>query len=113
MANNRVFRSVLLASGVLLMAACASQPAATTAPAAVSAPPLLDKKFQLAARHYQKFQHEGQTVYCKKEKVTNTNIPQVQCFSESQLRQEVENFEKWRNPVARPLMPGAGQGGIG
>ncbi len=111
MARNHVFRSVLLASGVFLMVACASKP--VSSPATVAITPLLEKKFQIVARNYQMFQHEGQTVYCKKEKVTFSNIPQVQCLSESQLRREVEGFERWRNPVARPLMPGAGQGGIG
>ena len=115
MARNRVFLSVLLAAGVLLMAACASQPASApgTAALAPTRTPLLEKKFQRATVHYQQFQHEGQTVYCRKEKATYSNIPEVQCLTESQLRQEVESFERWRNPVARPLMPGAGQGAVG
>jgi len=111
MATNCVIRSVLWAAGALLMAACATQPISSPATAAVT--PLLEKKFQIAARNYQMFQHEGQTVYCKKEKVSFSNIPQVQCLSEPQLRREIEGFERWRNPVAGPLMPGAGQGGIG
>jgi len=111
MTTNHVLRSVLLAAGVLMVAACASQPVSSPAAAAVPTP-LLEKKFQQAAANYQKFQHEGQLVYCKKEKVITSAIPVVQCLSESQLRLEVENSERWRNPVARPLMPGAGQTGI-
>jgi len=112
MPGNRVFRSILLATGVLLMASCASQPASSPATAREPSP-LLEMKFQRAAQHYEKFQYEGQVVYCKKEKPTYSNIPEVQCLTESQLRREVESFERWRNPVARPLMAGAGQGGIG
>jgi len=112
MARNHVVRSVLLAAGVLLIGACASQPVSSPASAAVPSP-LLEKKFQQAAAHYQKLQHEGQVVYCKKEKVLTSAVPVVQCLSESELRLQVENSERWRNPVARPLMPGAGQGGIG
>jgi hypothetical protein len=105
MARNQVFRFVLPAAGVLVMAACASQPAST--------PSLLEKKFQIAAKYYEKVQHEGQTVYCKKEKALTSAIPFVQCLTEPQLRLEVENAERWRNPVPRPLVAGAGQGGIG
>jgi hypothetical protein len=97
-------RYLLLVAGTLTVAACTIQPPSHT---------LLDKKFERAARHYDKYQHEGQVVYCKKEKVITSAIPAVHCLSEDQLRQEVASFERWRNPVARPLMPGTGQGGIG
>jgi len=111
MATNNVFRSVLVAAGLVLMAACASQP--VSSPATAAAPtPLLEKKFERAVVHYQKYQHEGQVVYCKKEKRFMSNIPEMQCLSESQLRAEIESYERWRNPVARPLMPGAGQTGV-
>ena len=113
MARNHIFRSVVLAAGLLLIAACASQPASTPASATAPAASLLEKKFQVATKYYQKLQQDGQTVYCKKEKVLTSAIPLVQCLTESQLRLEVESFERWRNPVARPLMAGAGQGGIG
>jgi outer membrane biogenesis lipoprotein LolB len=103
MATTRVIHSILLAAGVLLMTACASQPEGA----------LLEKKFQQAAQHYQKFQHEGRTVYCKKEKVLTSAVPVTQCLSEAELRLRVENSERHRNAVGRPLVAGAGQGGIG
>ena len=105
MARNRIFRSVLLAAGVLLMGACASQPA--------SRETLLERKFQVAAKYYQKYQHDGEIWYCKKERPTYSSISGVQCFTESQLRLQVENFERSRNPVQRPMVAGTGQGGIG
>jgi len=94
MATNRVFRSVLLASGVLLTAACASQTASTTGS-------LDEKYFQREAKNYQKFQHEGQTVYCQSERQATSLIPYKWCISESALRQRVENDRRSRNAVTR------------
>ncbi|HEY6123568.1 MAG TPA: hypothetical protein VIV63_02870 [Steroidobacteraceae bacterium] len=112
MARNLIVRSVILSTVALLIAACASQPASSVAYASAQSS-RLDKKFQATARQYQKFRHEGQTMYCKKEKVITSAIPVMQCLSEPQLRLQVENYERSRNPIARPLAPGAGQGGIG
>jgi hypothetical protein len=97
MIKNHLFHSVLVAAGVLLIAACASEPRGS----------LLEKKFQRAAQHYEKFQHDGQTVYCRKE-------VQVQCLTEAQLRNQVERYERTRNTVNGPPIPaGAGQGSVG
>jgi hypothetical protein len=97
MARNRVFRSVLLASGVLLIAACASQPASKTGS-------LDEKYFQREASNYQKFQHEGQTVYCQTEPHDASLIPynpNKRCITEAALRQAVENYRRNRIPVPR------------
>jgi hypothetical protein len=112
MGTSQVFRSVLLASGVLLIAACASHPVSSPASATVPGP-LLEKKFEIAAAQYQKFQHEGQTMYCRKEKVVTSAVPVAQCLTEPQLRLQVENSERWRNPVQRggPQVVSAGIGG--
>ncbi len=109
MANNRVFGSVALASVTLLVAACASR----SVPKYAADPPLLEKKFQQAAKHYQKYLHEGQTVYCRKEKVITSAVPVMHCLTEPQLRMQVESFQRTRNPVQRAVTPGTGQGGIG
>jgi len=95
MARNRVFRSVLLAAGVLLMAACASPPVSTTRP-------LDEKYFQRETNNYLKFQHEGQTVYCRTEPGAASLIPfdpNRRCISEAALRQAVENYRISRNAV--------------
>jgi len=113
MAGNRVFRSVLLAGGVLLIAACASQP--VSSPARESDPtPLLEMKFQRAARHYdQKYQHEGQIVYCKRG--ATRSLPPTECIYESALRLQVENMQRSRNGVTRggPQYVGTVPGGSG
>jgi hypothetical protein len=96
MPNNRVSRTFSLFVGVLSIAACASQPVSAPATA------LLERKFQIAARHYQSVQYKGQTVYC--EKPATRTMPYKQCFTEAQLRREVESFERWRNPVQRPVI---------
>jgi hypothetical protein len=92
--------SALLAGGALLIAACASHP--VSSPALPSDPtPLLEEKFQIAVKQYEKFEHDGQTMYCRKDKVATSAIPIVQCLTEPQLRLEVENHERWRNPVTQ------------
>ena len=90
MASNGVFRSVLLASGVLLMAACASQPAGS----------LNQKYFEREANNYLKFQHEGQTVYCQNNPSSASHIAHKQCITEAALRQRVENSRVSRNTVS-------------
>jgi hypothetical protein len=112
MATIRVFQS-LLASCVLPIAAWASQPPAATASDPAPSASLAEEKFQRVARTYKMYQHEGQTVYCKKERVITSTIPHMRCLTEPQLRAEVESQLKWRNPVTRPLVAGIGQGGIG
>jgi hypothetical protein len=90
MDTTRDFRSVLLLAGVLALAACATPTDRT---------PLLEKKFQRAAKHYQKFQHEGQVVYCRKDG------PNVHCLTEPQLRRQVESYERNRNAVSYARIP--------
>ena len=126
MESMKFFRSALVATGVLLVAACASQPASQPAPAAAPAPAAkaapaasaapaaaaaaspeakpeadaaaaLEKKFQEAARSYRAVQKDGKTMYCKKERPVNSTIPRVQCISESQLRLQVEQMEQTRD----------------
>jgi hypothetical protein len=113
MASNRVFRSVLLATGVLLIAACASQ--TTSSPARASDPtPLLEMKFQRAAKHYDlKFQHEGQIVYCKRG--ATRSLPPTECIYESALRVQVENYQRSRNggPIGGPPYVATVPGGSG
>lgn len=91
MVGTRVFSSILLTAGVLLVAACAAEPRT----------PLLEMKFQRAAATYQKVDVHGQTVYCKKgEPSTDSRVPGWRCLTEPQLREEVASFERWRNAVA-------------
>jgi hypothetical protein len=105
MATNSVIRSILLATGVLLIAACATQPAATPGSASVPGTatswantPLLEKKFQREANNYQQYQFEGQTVYCQRG--ATRSMPKS-CFTEAALRKRVELFERDRNGIAR------------
>lgn len=122
MALKTFARTVLLAAGVSILAACASQPAdapAAPAPAAAPAAPAAaapaaatasaeakpeadaasaaEKKFQEAARSYRMVEKDGQTMYCKKEKPMGSTIPRMQCITESQLRLEVEQMEDLRD----------------
>jgi hypothetical protein len=100
--------------GAAALAACASQPAsdspvkAPTQAAPVSAAPnaaaaesdtatALEKRFQEAARSYKTVQKDGKTLYCKREKVIGSTIPTMNCITEAQLRNEVENMEEYRS----------------
>jgi len=90
MASNRVFRSALLAASVLVMAACASQPEGS----------LLEMKFERAANQYdQKYQYQGQVVYCMRG--ATRSLPPTECITESALRLQVENMQRSRNSVGR------------
>jgi hypothetical protein len=108
--------SAALGVCVALLAACASQPAATEATAAKAPAPVaaaaakpepaaqtesdtaaaFEKKFQDAARGYKVVERDGKTLYCKREKVIGSTIPTMQCLTESQLRNQVENMEDLR-----------------
>jgi hypothetical protein len=102
MARNTVFSSALLAASVLLISACASPPRSST-PADSPG----ERLFQREAANYLKFENDGKTVYCTREKNGNSLIPytgHVRCVSESQLRQTVENWQRTRNPVQRPFI---------
>jgi membrane-bound lytic murein transglycosylase B len=143
MESLKFFRTALVATGVLLVAACASQPASQPAPAAASAPAAkaapaasaapaaaaaspeakpeadaaaaLEKKFQEAARSYRAVQKDGKTLYCKKERPINSTIPRVQCITESQLRLQVEQMDEMRDGLRNSsrCTMGAGCGGGG
>jgi hypothetical protein len=110
MSSNRVFRSVLFAAGAVLLTACASQ---TVAPNGT----LDDKYFEKEAQNYEKFQHEGQTVYCSTPETRGAAIipyiGHVRCISEPDLRLAVRDWRRDRVPAVRPAPAGAGQGGIG
>jgi len=118
MSINKFFPSMALVAAVLA-AACASSPASTDAPGRTAPPPVaaapaapvtqtpaaqteadtaaaLEKKFQDAAKGYKVVQKDGQTLYCKREKVIGTTIPTMQCMTEAQLRTRVENMEELR-----------------
>jgi len=104
MASNHVFRSVLLAAGVLLVAACASQPEGS----------LLETKFQRAAKQYDRtYQYQGQVVYCKRG--ATRSLPPTECVYESALRLQVENMHRSRNAVGYggPQYVGTVPGGSG
>ena len=91
MASFRVFRTVLVATAVLLMAGCATQSGYM---------PLQEKLFQREANNYDaQFLYEGQKVYCKRG--ATRSLPYQECVSETALRRRVENHHRDRNDVQR------------
>jgi len=95
MAIKHILRTALLATGVLLIAACASQPSKAA---------LDEEYFQKEVSNYLKFQHEGKTVYCTSKDSGSSIIPYTgttRCVTEARLRQVVEEWRMQRNPVVR------------
>jgi hypothetical protein len=103
MATSRVFRSILLAAGVLAMAGCASRPEGS----------LLETKFQRAANSYDyALPYQGTTVYCNRG--ATRSLPLDGCVTETQLRAQVENAHMGRGTASGRSPPaGVGQGMIG
>ncbi len=97
MATNHVVRSVLLASGAFLLAACATQ--SDRAPGSLE-----EKYFQREAKNYQKFTHEGLTIYCQNQPRAASLIPNKWCMTEEALRLRVEDARRSRNPVQPVLV---------
>jgi hypothetical protein len=113
----KLLQTLSIGIAAAALAACASQPAADAAPAKAptqaaspaSAPApsaagteaetagALEKRFQEAARSYKTVQKDGKTLYCKREKRMGTTIPTMNCMTEAQLRNQVENMEEYRN----------------
>jgi hypothetical protein len=127
-------KSVLVLSmglAAALLTACASQPeaqgaAAPTAAQAASAPAAagnpapsterdtasaMEQKFQETARSYKTVQKDGKTMYCKREKVIGTTIPTMQCYTETQLRNQIEATEELKKRMRRGGGPCVQTGG--
>ena len=96
MVRPRIASSVLIAAGVFLGAAGAADPAFSIA----SANSVDEKYFQKEAENYQKFQDEGQTVYCTSAKTSDEalipHIGYVRCISEADLRRVVRDWRRDR-----------------
>ena len=91
MIRHRVISSMLLATGVFLLAGCAAQPASTES--------LDERYFQREANKLEKYQYEGQTVYCQNDSSIGSLIVHKRCISETALRQLVEDSRRMRNAV--------------
>jgi hypothetical protein len=131
MAFKNLVLTLSIGLGAAMLSACASQPQPATAPAAKPAPPAaskpssavteadtataMEKRFQDAARSYKVVQKDGKTLYCKREKQIGTTIPTMNCMTESQLRNQVETMEEYRQRArnAARCTHGAGCGAGG
>jgi hypothetical protein len=123
MASLKQIRSLAMASCAAWFVACASSaptpetaPAVTTSveeaqsPANIASKPepvwsgtteaevaaALERKFQEAARGYVKLKKDGVMMFCKRYRVIGSNIPTIQCITEAELRNQVENMDDYR-----------------
>jgi hypothetical protein len=124
-------KSVLVLSvglAAVWLSACASQPEPqnTAAPPAASASAAeakpapsterdtasaMEQKFQETARSYKTVQRDGKTMYCKREKVIGSTIPTMQCYTETQLRNQIEATEELKKRMRRGGGPCVQTGG--
>ena len=97
MTRNGVFQSILISAGVILMAGCVTvYPGGNPVPEGS----LDDRYFQKEAAYYEKYQNEGQVVYCSTPKTSGNAmypyIGHVRCISEPELREAVRDRRKDR-----------------
>jgi hypothetical protein len=132
MANRKLLLTLSAGVAAAVLAACAAQPAAqsTPAPAVASASAgapasaqpasaateadtasAMEKKFQEVARTYKTVQRDGKTLYCKREKVIGSTIPTMQCYTETQLRNQIEATEELKKRMRRGGGPCVQTGG--
>jgi hypothetical protein len=131
----KLFQTFCVGIGVTILAACAASPVTDSAPAKTSTQSVapanspapeaavaeadtasaMEKRFQEAARSYKTVQKDGKTLYCKRERVIGTTIATMNCITESQLRNQVENMEEYRSRArnAAKCTHGAGCGAGG
>jgi hypothetical protein len=126
----------------ILLAGCAASPPPATATAAAAAPnaeatkkaPVgqtqhkwsmasetevaaeLDRKFEAAAKQFVKLKKDDQIMYCKRFRRVGSMIPTLQCITEAQLRQQVEDSDVARDRMRQTMgkcdiTSGCGAGG--
>jgi hypothetical protein len=97
-------------AAVIFIAGCASSPPDTTQRSAAQAEKkpvwsvateketaaALDKRFENAAKGYVKLKKDGVLLFCKRAKEIGSNLPTIQCITESQLRNQVETMDDYR-----------------
>ena len=122
MRNKNLF-ALTIALAASLITACASQPAAPTADAApaTSQPTskaseadtasAMEKRFQEVARSYKTVKRDGKILYCKREKMIGSTIPTMQCYTETQLRNQIEATEELKKRMRRGGGPCVQTGG--
>ena len=99
----------LLCSTTILLVACAAKPA----PDAKSIEPVAaegshtqtaaDRRFAEETRGYKQIERNGQTLYCRSERASGSNLRTTNCVSENELRERVENAEAYRRS-SRPAV---------
>ena len=57
----------------------------------------LEKRFQEASRGFVKLKKDGVMMFCKRYRVIGSNIATIQCITEAQLRNQVENMDDYRD----------------
>jgi len=98
MASGAILKT-LAAAGALALAACASQPEAKpvwSAPTDSESAAELDRRMNEAAKGFVKLKKDGVWMFCKRYKKVGSSIPTLECLTEAQLRQQVQDMDEYR-----------------
>jgi hypothetical protein len=93
----------LLSLATILLVACAAkapvpdtktiEPAATSVAADKNAESAADRRFAEEARGYKLAERDGKKYYCRTEHASGSHLKTMNCISENELRERVENAE--------------------
>lgn len=97
----------ILSFAAIFLVACAGTPPPATNPQTIesvaahdaadaSTQTAADRRFSEETRTYKLVERNGQKYYCRSERASGSNIKGMNCFSETELRERVENAEAYR-----------------
>ena len=100
MITTRMVGSILISAGLFVAASASAQTSFTQA----STSSVAERYFQREAANYQKFEQDGQIVYCTSAKTgSEALIPHIgyaRCISETDLRRAVRDWRRDRVTTA-------------
>lgn len=102
MKNRRLFPLLSLAAAALVLQACAGTPKGSAAPPQkqdMSKSELneqLDPAVAEAAKGYERVMKNGELLFCKREQPVGSKMWTTHCYTEVQLKEQVENAKKFR-----------------
>ena len=99
------YSNALLGAGLmaatLVVGACASAPPPEAKAQGTEArtAAALERDFEEAAKGYTQTERDGVVLYCKKYRNIGSNIAKMNCLTESQLRQQVQDMDQYREQL--------------
>ena len=103
MNNKTVLAIPLLLASLLALASCVTPPAkakpkwdvATETEVAAA----LDKAVEDATKGWVKLKKDGVLMFCKRQRLIGSNLPTITCLTETEVRLQVQNMQKYRDDM--------------